>query len=495
MNSAPLQDARATLRKWEWALLALALVAIRGPLWLLPGLGRDEATYAVWAYHPHPAYAPLLQAMLIVPRVLGADAAWMWRWPSIVSGMVVLLLFERWMAACGAARGARVLALVLFAFSPWQTYTGAILHPDDLQLTAIFAFAWASRTGHTRVALVAAALAPWAKPSGVIVTAIALLWRLRAGRPSARSVATWVLVLVVAFAPLGFAHPGLVTAMMSFGKVVAPTPLLERIAVLLLGVVFLAGPGAWVGLARGLWHAPRLDLRVAPDRLLGLALLGAFALAAAFSGQVKGNWLLPGLFLLWPMGLVPRTRWRPRAGWNVAIGASVLLSTALTLVFARPDLARWAEERWGRAILPSYLTVAGTREAEVASATQWWQRPAEYRSLAPWCEEVWPPQPIEVVVSDDYGLAAQWAMTCPTSVPRLVLPRDTLLPRPRTIPAGALVIAVQCDVADLVGAAGWIELDPLPHPVTGAPVHRALAIDGIVLPPRVHPIPSPRIPR
>lgn len=482
MNPARLHVDDDPIRKWEWALLMFALVAIRAPLWLLPGLGRDEATYAVWAHHPHPAYAPLLQAMLALPRALGTDAVWLWRWPSIVSGMLVLLLFERWMAACGAVRGARVLALLLFAFSPWQTYTGAILHPDDLQLAAIFAFAWASRTGRTPVAMVAAALAPWAKPSGVIVTAVALLGRLAAGRPTARSVGAWMLVLLVAFAPLGFAHPGLVTALMSFGRVAAPTPLLERIAVLLLGVVFLAGPGAWVGLARGLWRAPRLDPRVLPDRLLGLALLGAFALAAAFSGQVKGNWLLPGLFLLWPMDLVPGTRWRSRMGWNAAIGASVLLSVALTVVFARPDLARWAEERWGHAVLPSYLSVAGTREAEVASATQWWHRPAEYRSLASWCAEDWPQQRIEVVVSDDYGLAAQWAMTCPTTVPRLVLPRDTLMPRPRTIPAGAIVIAVQCDVQDLVGTAGWTELDPLAHPITGAPVQRALVIVELALP-------------
>ena len=481
----------ASGRAWRLGIVLLGLVVItlRAPLWLLPGLGRDEAAYALWSHYPNPAYAPLLQILLTLPRWLGAEAAWAWRGPSIVSGALVLVLFERWLAACGAPRAARLLAVTLLAFSPWQTYAGAILHPDDLQLAAIFLFAWAARTGRTRWALVAAALAPWAKPSGLLVTAIALLWSLRTGGRSVRALATQLLVLAIALVPFAFAHAGLMQTFLSFGEMGARSSLLQRLGVLALGVVFLAGPGAWIGWTRGVvllassWstRAPWLDLRTAPDRVLGVTMLAAFVLAALISGQAKGNWLLPGLFLLWPTQLVPSARTRSRWGWATAVGSSLLLSAALSLVLARPDLARSAEERWGQAILPSYLDIAGAREARVASATQWWHRPAEYRSLKAWCSEVWPEHAIDVVVSDDYGLASQASMACPTTVARVVLPLDALLRRPERVAAGALVMAVQCEVADLVGNEGWRALEPVAHPVTGAPVRRALLVEDVLL--------------
>lgn len=460
-------------------LLALALVLLRGPLWALPGLGRDEAMYVLWAHHPLPAYAPLLQLLLAGVGALGVDAAWCWRMPSISSGVLVLLLFDRWMGVSGAPRAARRLALALFALSPWQTYAGAILHPDDLQLAAVFGFAWAARSGRRGWALVAAALAPWAKPSGLLVTAIALLWSAKQPGSRARRLGAGGLTLLVAVTPLAFAHAGLFSTLLSFGRIEPGASVIERFALLLLGVAFLAGPGAWTGLVRGLLRVPRPNVADAPDRALGLAFLVAFATATLVSGQAKGNWLLPGLFLLWPMDLVPATRLRARLGWSTAIAASLLLAASLSLAFARPDLARAAERRWGSALLPSYLRVAGQREAEVAAARRWWHRPAEYRSLATWCEAAWPSAPVTVVVSDDYGLAAQWAVQCPTTVPRLVLPRDGLLPRPALLPAGTLVIAARGTVAELVGTEGWQRLGALPHPITGAPVQRALVLQEI----------------
>lgn len=449
--------------------IVLLVLALRAPLWTMPGLGRDEATYVLWAHHPQPAYAPLLQMALGLLRLIGADAAWMWRLPSIVAGLLALLLFERWAAARGMRTPSRLLALALLAFSPWQTLTGSVLHPDDLQLVGIFAFAWAARSGRTALALVAAALTPWAKPSGLLVTFVGIAWFLQIESDPRRRAVVATSVLVGGLLPFAFLHPGMITAIGSFAQVGAQTSWIERFALLLFGVTFLSGPGALLRVLLRRWQVPRLDLQNAPDQVLAALLLAAFAWAAFVMGQVKGNWLLPGLFLAWPVQGGP-----VRLRWNAAVVSSVLLSMALTTGFTRPELAQQVEERWGTRIAPPYLAMAGSREAEVASATQWWHRLAEYRSLEAWCASFGAAGEIDAVVSDDYGLAAQWAVSCPTRVPALVLPHDPLLPLPSSVRAGSLVLAVRCSIEDLVGSEGWEPLEPIPHPITGAPVLRAV---------------------
>ena len=467
------------------ALLVLAL-ALRLPLWTLPGLGRDEAMYLLWSHHPEPAYAPLLQLLLAALRALGADAAdpWLLRLPSVLAGLAAVALFDHWLRRDGHRGRGLLVALLLFVLSPWQTYAGAILHPDDLQLVAILGFAAAARSGRVGLAMLAAALAPWTKTSGILVTLVAVVWCRSGPVPQPRRRLLVGATLLVAAVPFVFLRADLLRAMMSFGSAGADTSLLTRLTVLIGSVAFLAGPGALAAVLAARRRRPALDVVARPDRVLAVLLLAAFGAALVVTGQVKGNWVLPGLFLLWP---APSHAWltRSRTAGTVAVATSLALSLALGWAFSRPEQARRADEAWGERVLPGYLRVAGEREREVATAQRWWHRVAEYRDPSPWFATFAPDAPTPpVVVSDDYGLAAQWAVRCPSPVPRVVLPLDPLTPVVDRLPAGTLVIAVQRPVEALVGPEGWTALGARPHPVTGAPVQRARTDRALELPPR-----------
>ena len=443
-----------------WSALALAVLALRLPWILLPGLGRDEATYLVWSHHPEPAYAPLLQLLVALSRGVGDVVGP--RLPSVLSGVAVLWLFERWLAARAVAMRDRWIAVALVAVSPWQTYAGSILHPDDLQLAAALAFVLAAHHRSFGAAALAAGLATWAKPSGLLVTVVALAWALRAPGLSSRRRALLVGAIgAIALPPLFAVDPGLVRGVLAFGS--DGTGPAGRVLVFLIATLVLAGPALPVVGGRGAIEA--LRARRDPGAVLGLAFVLAFGIAGLIGGQVKGNWMLPAVLLLWPTGL----RWSARTA-SLALIPTALMTVVITVGFVRPDLARELEEGGGA---PAYLDFAGEREAEVASATAWWHRLAEYRWFEAAC-----PDDVEVVVSDDYGFAAQWAVRCPNGVPRLVLPLDPLFADAgATIPRGALVLAVRHDVEALVGERAWTPLAPFSHPITGAPVVRARVSD------------------
>ncbi len=442
-----------------WAALATALLALRLPLLTLPGLGRDEATYVYWSHHPEPGYAPLLQLLLALGRPLPllVEA----RWVPLVAGAVVLVLFERWLRRRGLERRDRWIAVALVGLCPWQTYAGSILHPDDLQLALVLGFVLAARPGHVWWAAVLAGLAPWAKTSGLLVTAVGAWWVWRSGHP-VRGRALIVLVALAAPAVLAL-DPELLRGILSFARTGPDTGPLARVGLFVLGTVVLAGPILPVLAVRGGFEIGRRG--VDPGVVLALAFVAAFGGAAVVTGQVKGNWMLPAILLLWPAGL----HWTRPARAALAIGSTGLLSAVIVFGFVRVDLTRALETRWETA--PSYLGLAGTRERSVASATDWWHRLAEYRSLDALCSATAAHHDVEVVISDDYGLAAQWATRCPSAVPRLVLPDDPIFAGADDgIPVGALVIAVRRAPSALLGTRSWAPAGTMTHPITGEPV-------------------------
>jgi len=449
-----------------WSALALALAALRLPLLTLPGLGRDEATYVYWSHHPEPGYVPLLQLLVAIGRPLPllAEA----RWVPFVAGLLVLVVFERWLRSRGLDLRDRWIAVALVGLCPWQTYAGSILHPDDLQLVVIMGFALAARAGRVGWVVFLAGLAPWAKTSGVLVTVVGIWWLWRSARPArGRAIAV---VVALASPSLLALDADLLRGILSFARTAPDTGPLARLGLLVLGTLVLAGPVLPVLAGRGALEIRRR--RTDPAVILALAFVAAFGVAAVVNGQVKGNWMLPAVLLLWPADL----RWRHGGRAALAIGSTALLSAVIVFGFVRVDLTRSLEATWEDA--PSYLGLAGTREESVASARSWWHRLAEYRSLDRLCASTQAFEDVEVVVSDDYGIATQWATRCPSSVPRLVLPGDPIFARAEsTIPVGALVIAVRRPPEELLGEQSWEPAGEVEHPITGEPIVLARVTD------------------
>ena len=449
MQTEPTQHRRVL----AWTALAVAVLALRLPLLLRPGLGRDEATYVVWSHHPEPAYAPLMQLLVAaghaLPLLLEA------RWVPFVAGVVVLVLFERLLRARGVDFTGRWIGVALVATCPWQTYAGATLHPDDLQLAVVLAFVLGVRS-RPGWALVVAGLGPWAKPSGLLVVVVALVWILvdRRRRHAHRLAA--IVMLALAAPPLLMLDAPLVRGLFDFARVEPAA----RFGMFVLTTLVLAGPALPVLGLRGAVRARRDD----PVTWLGFAFVLAFGAAAVVNGQVKGNWMLPAVLLLWPTDL----HWT-RARAVLALVPTVALSATVVAGFTFVEAARHLETRWKGA--PDYAAIAGTREETVASSTRWWHRLAEYRPLDAVCDATTALHDAHVVLSDDYGLAARWAVACPTTVPRLVLPDDPVFAAfDGPLPRGTVVLAVRRDVGALVAGRSWEPVVRLAHPTTGEPI-------------------------
>jgi hypothetical protein len=458
-------------------LLALGGLALRAPLWLLPGAGRDEATYTYWSEHFELSYAPLLQLGLWMLRNLGAASPMAMRSLSLAAGILVLWLLNSWLTARGHSARSRALAIAVIALSPWQTYVGSFVHPDNLLVAAMLYFALSCHRAQFLRASVAALLALWAKPSGLLVVFVAtwfLVQQLRSQRDRRSATALGLLVLGTGLS-LSQWNWGMIEALRSFGRVPPGVGILSRGGLALGTLLFLAGPLPLLATTRGVRAAwpPRRGRAV--GETLGLLYLTVFVVAAVLLGQIKANWILPAVLLLWPQLELRSTAWR-----GGALFAPAVVSVALVVAFVSPSTLRRVEARLEHTA-PRYLTVAGEREATVASAQLWWHRTAEYQSLDRWTADLCEKYPsllrCETIVSDDYGLAAQLAVELervgPNSGPRLVLPFDPLFQdsAQQPVTTGALLLAVRHPVTSLDDGAGptfeW------PHPITGQPLKLA----------------------
>lgn len=451
------------------SLLPVLLIALvpRVVLAWLPGVGRDEAAYHWWSHHPEPAYAPLLQLFLALADRLPLDPALALRIPNLLAGAAALVLFGRLVTLRGESRPAWAVAAL--AATPWALYTGGLAHPDPFLVCALLAFALADRAGHPGAIGLATLLAVAAKPSGLLVVPFAL-WRLHQLR-GGPAWAVGVTAVALAAASMALFSPAMVVAILQFARVDAEAGWVARVGVGLVSTLALGGLVLPAAAARG--FQPRDTTRA-----LGIGYVVAFALAALATGQIKGNWILPGLLLLWPEGGLPRPRL-----WTPAVVASAAVSVGLVTVMHRPDLAGALEAR-----IPgldrTYPLQAGAREMQVSATTTWAERFREYGDLSPFADAVatdaarpgW-------IVSDDYGLATQLSFAWSHGRIPVVLPEDPIFLRsvaaaePMGPADGILLMAVHDDPASLVASLGrsWRMLDrpPVPHPVTGQPVRLA----------------------
>jgi hypothetical protein len=440
------------MRHRTFALSVLTAVALlRLTMVLLPVLGRDEVTYLYWTHQPHIDYAPLLQVQILLARLV-SDAPWFLRLTQLGIGAGSLCCFAAWLKSRDVQD--RWLAVAALAATPWLTFSGAILHPDGLFVLGLLVYALGLERERPLYVVLGAVICLGAKLSGVIPLAMALVWLAR-GR-HLRSLAT-LTVLAVCFRL--FLQPGTLGAAREFAQIDGGVGL--RLWVLILEATLIGG---------ALVVVPRFS----PWRTVtvtGVVIVAGFLLMSIFGGQSKANWLLPGLILLWPRQVNRR----------VLVGSTLValaFSTAMVVAYVYPGSARWAEDSLRpHGILPEYHVLAGERESRVASGRTWTDYLAGFHGPLDW-PSADAATDVRTVVSDDYALAARFALECPVPVPAVVVPGDPLFDREPGSPLGRqLVVAVRVPFEQLVDTGTIIWRGTVAHPVTGSTIQLALVED------------------
>ncbi len=421
-----------------WFPVALGALLIRLPLILLPGAGRDEATYHYWAYHPEPAYSPLLQLAIRVSDWLPFSSLGKLRLPSILSGIIVIFLFDRWLQDRKIPPSLKILLLSTFALTPWQTYVGAILHPDNLLLLLILLFLILLKRRWYGVAMLVAGFACWAKLTGLLLLPVAIGVLVIDPEISRKSRFRYgIMGIMVALPVVVCLRGGMLAAMTEFGKIAPASPVYQKVLVAVLTILLLAGPAllifSFVGV-RSIHFRKRLVTDILPEQLaallIALVLVAVFGAAAIFQGQIKGNWVLPALILLPPRQISLKLR-----RWMVSgLAISLLLSAGMVLALTHPGLLAKVEAHL--TFLPgSYSLQAGTREARVSRTRSWAQRAMEYQSIAPFARQlhyIWQrerPRGAKFprwIICDDYGLAAQLIYAWKSTGSNMIIPTDPL---------------------------------------------------------------------
>jgi len=473
-------DRPRTFNLAQGGILGLALL-LRIPLWTASGPGRDEAAYHYWAHYPEPGFAPLVQAAVRFFELSGSCSLWSLRAPVILLGFLILFLNDRRLRGSKASRTSRLLALVVLACTPWQSFVGAILHPDNFLLAAVLAFMIAAQRQRVFPMVMATWAAVLAKPTGVLMVPVA--WWLVGRVITARLLL--VLIPVGLFLTMDL---DLVAGISDFGRLSDTLTPLSRLETGGWNLLFLGGPlllALPVIGARQRWALMRGKKsdgagREARASLAAAGIILAFFLAAAlFRSQFKGNWILPAFVLLWPLHL---PAW-PRPIWVIGLVLTVLGGWGQAAIFRDPGLLESADQALSK-IRPgqNYSVHAGVREARVSSSLTWRHHLSQYEDISPFCRQLaasWDSQvgddkPLNWIVSDDYGLAAQvvWYLDRPNV--RIVIPDDRIFHRTvppllaSSDPGGILVLPVRKSPEEI-----WDQLVitgpllPLTHPVTG----------------------------
>ncbi len=451
--SLPQQQAMPT-----WLPLAGLALLLRFPLITLPGAGRDEALYFYWSRHLEPAYSPLMQFITAFFDFLPILNLLAMRMPSLIGGVLVIYLLDKLLQERQAIPGIRWLLLSAVAFSPWQFYTGTILHPDNWLLVSVLIFLIASyRRQHLIIAL-AAGLSLWVKPSGLLLLPVAGYWfffypSLRAGQRIFYLSLIAILILPIF---LSF-QPEMIQAISEFGKISSQVSLAEALSLQIFSVLLLGGIYFPALALVNAWRNRKLlldfNFRHSGDHLsliTGMIFFAGFGAAALFMGQIKGNWILPALVILLPASLTLHNRTKHFIGLSTA----ALLGLLLMLAFSRPAMLD-SLTAYFPGIDRGYAMQAGSREARISATATWAERIDEYQSNDSFFEKIetawqqaagtdWP----AVIVSDDYGLAAQVAFAWDQPDQRLLLPEDGIFFRSwpkkgqQALPGKALVILV-----------------------------------------------------
>ena len=347
-------------------------------------LGKDEAVYWYWGQHLDASYALLPFATLKLAHALWPYQEWFLRLPSILLGALSAVLLYRLCRNHGLGERPALWATAAFALSHWTWHTSSYLHPDGFLVPCwLLALCAAQRaTGSIDVrpyALMglAGGGAVLCKYSGAFLVGGLCLWILlsHAHQDRWRLLAAFLLPALAVALPLVYAQLGsgfyLPQTLSSLSRIEGLADPFSRLFFFLVNPLFFVSPFLLYLLYRGLVRA--VAQRDLLPLLPALCTIGAFLFFALYRGQIKGNWILPGLLSLWPLAFAPRTkRWLVLA----AVATGTLQAAAIGSGLKHPGLYSALSGRGG--LDRSYVGLVSQEDRSREPSYSWSERLCEY---------------------------------------------------------------------------------------------------------------------
>ena len=369
-------------------------------LWLVADveLGKDEAVYWYWGQHLDASYALLPLAVFKLAHALYPHQEWFLRLPSALLGAFSTVLVYWLCRMQGLAKQLALWAAAAFALGHWTWHTSSYLHPDGFLipcwLLALCMARQAAATNALRPYIwmgLAAGLAVLCKYSGAFLVGGLGLW-IALGKRWHR-LAAFLLPAFAVAAPLTYVQfstdfylPQTLSTLSRIDDLGNP---LSRLLFFAVSPLFFASPFLlfllYVGLVRAAKQRDLLAL------LPALCTIGAFLFFALSRGQIKGNWLLPGLLSLWPVAFAQPRRWLLVA----VVATGLLQSLVVGLGLKYPGLYGDLAVRSG--LDKSYVGLVSQEDRDREPSYSWSERLCEYsgwRHFAADVEEVLPPLPL-----------------------------------------------------------------------------------------------------
>ena len=386
-----------------WPALLGAYTLLK--LWLVADgeLGKDEAVYWYWGQHLDASYALLPLTAFKLAHALYPHQEWFLRLPSALLGAFSTALVYRLCRMQGLAERLALWAAAAFALSHWTWHTSSYLHPDGFLVPCwLLALCMAQQAAATNALRpyvwtgLAAGLAVLCKYSGAFLIGGLGLWIALGQRGKKRwhRLAAFLLTAFAVAAPLAYAQFStgfyLPQTLSTLSRIDALGHPLSRLLFFAVSPLFFVSPFLLFLLYAGLVRAAkRRDLLAL---LPALCTVGVFLLFALGRGQIKGNWLLPGLLSLWPVAFAAH----PRRWLLVALIATGLLQAlAIGLGLKYPNLYSDLAVRSG--LDKSYVGLVSQEDRGREPSYSWSERLCEYSG---WCrfaadmEKILPPLPL-----------------------------------------------------------------------------------------------------
>ena len=473
--------------RWSFpAIISIALV-LRVSLLALPAPGRDEATYFYWAQYFEPAYSLLLQLLIKFFSFFPISSVVAQRLPSFICGMLVLVLLNKLLQQFEMTMTRRHILIGAVALTPWQTYVGAISHPDNIFLCVLLLIMIVDFSQKYWLSALLIGLSVLAKPTGLIVLGVGIVYYFRRRDLSVfQRTGLALLALLLASPALLTLNSPMLAAMAEFGRISGE---IAKIQIVFISLLSLFGLGALLlpvtamhvlkTHAKQAWQLFKSPQKTSLPLWIAVALILTFTAAALLRNQIKGNWLLPAFILLLPYCRMPLRDNLIRS--NLVL--SLLLSTGMALFFIFPN-ALSSVENSVQFLDRTYAVQAGTREARISTTSSWHDRLAEYQSLTAFAAEVaqfWVENQADTIapqwlICDDYGLAAQLIFKWNKCQTRLVIPSDGIFRNgnteaQRSMQGPVLIMGVHTKLEKLWPAATDIYTQiEITHPVTASKI-------------------------